>query len=278
MKKTIIYIVKWIGRILLGLVALIILAFIVFNLFRGKIVDKGINYVNDMYPGNVQLEKIKLRPFRHFPDLSLQLNELSFYQGIDSAEMNDTLPLFKMDEIYVALDVVQLLKGKYKVSKLRIGEGEINYIVFADSVSNVEMALGMSFGNVSEEEEIKGDSSSISLDMNDLDISNLILSYVDETADINISAHVNHLKSAFTYLPEMITAALDLNVDLNRAEYEDIVLDKPRSLLLTSTLIYDLILEKVSLDHSTLDIKDAVFELSGDVLLAQNNFMNIFLN
>ncbi len=74
---------------------------------------------------------------------------------LDTPEFPDSIPVMKMDDIYVSVNIVKLLKGSYEVSKVRFGEGEINYIVYGDSVSNVELALGMRFGGEPKEKEPK---------------------------------------------------------------------------------------------------------------------------
>jgi len=87
MKRTLRKILKWFIRIILGLLSLLVLIVLLFYLFRGKIVDKALDYVNDSQPGEVSLEKMNLRPFMNFPDVALQLKDLNFASGIiDSLE------------------------------------------------------------------------------------------------------------------------------------------------------------------------------------------------
>jgi hypothetical protein len=278
MRKVLKVIGKWILGILLGLIGLIIVLILAISIFKGKITEKALSIVNEKQPGVVQLENFRLRPLLHFPDVSLQLQELSYMQGVDSLGLTDSIPVMRMDDIYVSLNIVQLLKGRYEVSKVHFGEGEINYIIYGDSVSNLELALGTRFGGEPKEKEPKEDSSAISLNLDDLEISNLNLNYVDKAGRTDMSVTINELHSGFTYLPELITAVLDLDIELNQVEFGDIILDKPRPVHFTTALNYDLTNSKVMLDSSILDIKDAVIELSGTVLLEEGYPMDIQFN
>lgn len=144
MKKVLKGIGKWILRILLFLLGLVVVLILVFVLFKGRITEKALSVVNEKQPGTVQLANFRLRPLYQFPDISLQLQDLSYLQGNDSSKVTDTIPVMRMDDIYVSLNIVQLLKGNYEVSKVRFGEGEINYIVYGDSVSNLGLSRTIS--------------------------------------------------------------------------------------------------------------------------------------
>lgn len=275
MKKVLRGIGKWILRIFLGLIGLILVLILVFALFKGRITNKALTLVNEKFPGQAELANFKLHMLRHFPDVSVQLNELSFMHFMDSPGFPDTIPVLELDEIYASVNIIQLLKGSYKVPEVRLGEGEISYIVYGDSISNVELALGMKFGAEPEEEEIKEDSSTLTLYLDDLEISNLGLNYIDDAGSIHMDVGIDELHTGLIYLPELITAALDMTIDLKQVQYQDIILDKERTLRFATALDIDMEKQKVMLDSGIIDLEDALIGLSGDVLLAEDIFLDI---
>ncbi len=271
MKKPAKKILRWFLRVLLGIFGLFAILVIVFYLFRGKIIEKAINYVNDAQPGQVHLANINLRPFMNFPDISLQLKDLTYTCDSSSTGEIDSLPILRMEDVYVSLNIVKLIRGKYKVSSIRLGEGEINYIIGADSVSNIEKALGFRFGETDTTETGLKDSSTISLDLNSLQIRNLDINYIDIPGKTNTALRILGLESRFSYYPDTITAALMLQMEVKTARFDDIVLDRPRTVSFSSSLIFDQLDQKIILDRTMLDLKDALLEADGEISIAERN-------
>lgn len=271
MKKFFRITLKWLLRIFLGLASLVLLVFILFYLFRGKIIDRSIAYINDSQPGEITLGNLNLRPFMNFPDVSLQLKDIQ-YSAPETGDMEmDTIPVLRMEEVYISLNIMKLLKGSYNISKVRLGDGELNYFVAKDSVSNLEKALGIRFDEPSPEDSLSTDSSVVVLDMKSLETRNLVLNYNDIPAKTNASVKINGLESAFSYFPDTISATLMTHLDINSANIDNIVIDKPRSVSFSSSLNFDQLNQKISLDRTLLDLKDAIIELDGEVFLSENS-------
>ncbi|MDA3821284.1 MAG: hypothetical protein PF450_01540, partial [Bacteroidales bacterium] len=269
MKRTFRNLLKWFLRIILGLAALLVLLVLLFYLFRGKIVDRALGYVNDSQPGEVSIGKLNLRPFMNFPDVALQLKELNYASGaIDSVEVGTT-PILQLEEIYVSLDLIKLIKGKYKVSNISLGDGEINYTVGVDSISNLEKALGIRFGQNPEADASENDSSILSFDLENIQIRNLTLNYIDIPGETNASLKINGLKSGVSYYPDLISANIMVHMDLNTATMNEIVLDKSRSVSLNVSMIYNQVSEEVDISRTALVIDDALFKLEGRINLSQ---------
>ena len=74
-KHRLIRIIGWIGLSFLSLILLITLGF---YLGRGWIMNRAVNYLNERQPGEVRMGQMNLIPFMNFPDVSLQLRNLSY--------------------------------------------------------------------------------------------------------------------------------------------------------------------------------------------------------
>lgn len=270
MKRALKLITKWFFRILLGIAGLILLLVLIFYLLRGRIIDKAISYVNDEQPGEVYLDNLQLRPFLNFPDVSLQLMEVMLYENKDRTDF-DSIPIVRIDDIYVSVDLVKLIKGEYDVSNIRISGGEVNYIIGSDSVSNIERALGMRFNQAEEEVESETDSSVFTFNLESFQIRNLNLNYHDDPGETMVSLRLNGLESAVFYHPDTITASIMMHADVFSALFDEIVLDKPRSVSFSTSVKYDQVSERILLSRSMMDLNDAIFELEGDIQLAEQN-------
>ena len=66
------------GWIMGSFLALILLITLVFYLGRGWIMGRVVNHFNETYPGEIQMDQMNLIPLMNFPDVVLQLRNLSF--------------------------------------------------------------------------------------------------------------------------------------------------------------------------------------------------------
>ncbi len=258
---------KWLLRILLGIASLLVLLVLLFYLFRGKITERAVAYVNEMQPGELVVEKINLRPFVHFPNVSLRVKQVEFLGPAVSTFLPDTLPVFNFRDVYVSMDVVQMIRGTYLISEVSFEDGAINYLVGEDSVSNVERALGILFGTAEVVDTIEQDGPPVRMDLKKLEIRDLALNYEDLPANTNFSVQVNELVSGFSYYPDLITAELMLQSEIQMARVKDVSIGKPRTVSFSSALHFDQVHQHISLDRTTLDIMNAVFEVGGAVNL-----------
>ncbi|MBP9215485.1 MAG: AsmA family protein, partial [Chitinophagaceae bacterium] len=92
----------------ISLLVLLVLAFTLPFLFKGKIIALVKTEVNNKLNATVDFEDIDISLFRNFPKLSVGLNNL-YIVGKD-AFVNDTL--LKAQQIDVALNLISAIKGK----------------------------------------------------------------------------------------------------------------------------------------------------------------------
>lgn len=253
---------RWIIRLLIGFVLLIALLVIVFQIFRGSITDKAVQIINEQQAGEISLGRMSLRPLQNFPDVSLKFRDVS-YQETESTREIDAAPILQIDNVFVSLDLVQLIKGRYEVSKIRLGDGELNYMVGADSISNIEKALGLD--NIEETDEDTSDTTQLYLDLESLEIRNLAIHYSDIPSGDSVELQLNGFESGFSYFPEQITATVMLHSELNKVHLKGIKLGKPRSVSFSSSLQYDRGTQVILLEQSMVDVADAVFEMNGEI-------------
>ncbi|MEX0981870.1 MAG: hypothetical protein WD577_05190 [Bacteroidales bacterium] len=265
MRKITRNIFKWLFRIIAGLVTLVLLVILLFYLFRGRITDKTLEYVNSAQPGELSIGSLNLRPFMNFPDISVRVGDLKYTTGTAGTGKIDTLPVISMSNIYVSLDIVKLIRGEYKISKVRLNEGTINYIIESDSVSNLERALGIRFESSAETDSLQTDSLFMVFDLESLTIRDLNLNFHDIPGKTDVSTNIFGLEAGFSYHPDEVTASVMMHTEISRVIFDDIVLDKARDFSFSSSLKFDQVRQKLLLDNSLLDMHYAIFGLGGAV-------------
>jgi hypothetical protein len=144
---------KIVGWILASLVFLVLLLTLVFYLGRNFFMEKAVNYLNEQQPGEVQMGQMNLIPFLHFPDITLQLQSVDYYEQKIHPDSAAADPVISLDKIHVTLDALDLIRGSVMVSELKLEEGRIRLEVYEDSISNLEYALGIRFGGKHKERQ-----------------------------------------------------------------------------------------------------------------------------
>ncbi len=264
MKKLLKIIFRWLSRLLIGLVGLVVLVLVLFMALRGVITDRALNYVNSLQPGKVQVERMTLRPFMNFPDISLQLKEI----GYNPPLINDSIidqPVLELEDIYVSLDILQLLKKSYRVSKIRFADGIIRYHVGADSVSNIEQAIGIRFDESAKDTAAKEEMPAISLDIESVEMRNVRLEYVDRRDSSFIEGIIHGLETEFSYTADAINTRLMMHAGLGEGKISKLRLSRPREISFSSGLNYMRESKQLSLEQSALDLDNALLQLGGNI-------------
>jgi len=123
---------KILGWIVLSFFTLILFTTLGFYLGRGWIMNRAVTYINDNQPGELQMEQMNLIPFVNFPDVSLQLKSLSYYENKALPDSLLQEPILSLAEVFVTLDVVDLIRREIQVSEVRLEKGFLKVEIYED--------------------------------------------------------------------------------------------------------------------------------------------------
>ncbi len=210
---------KVIGWIVLSFLTLILLTTLGFYLGRGWIMDRAVSYINESQPGELQMERMNLIPFMNFPDVSLQLKALTYYEREVHPGSLYQEPILSLNEVYVTLDVVDLIRREIQVSEIRLEKGFLKIEVYADSVTNLEKALGIQLKDYQSKSKDSSGKQLLGINLDQIELSDIVFILNDQTGDSHISLLVNELESSLSYLPDKIDASIQLNIDIDSVKY-----------------------------------------------------------
>lgn len=243
------------GWILGGLVSLVLLAILVFYLGRNFFMEKAVSYLNEQQPGEVHMGQMKLIPFQNFPNITLQLDSVNYYGKDTLSDSTDSNPIISLSKIHVTLDVMDLIRGDIMVSEAKLEEGQLMLEIYKDSISNLEYALGIRFGDKAGKDTTET-KSTITVDLDAIELSGVKLELVNRVRDEQFILRVNHLESSFSYLPGLIESAVKLDIDINRVKYLTINEQGERNVSLIGSIIMNP-LEKI------VEVKPSSMRVSG---------------
>ena len=250
------------GWIILGFFSLILLITLVFYLGRGWFMDRAVTYLNEQQPGEVQMGQMNLIPFMNFPNVSLQLRNVSFYEKEVHPDSLLQEPIISLKEIFVTLDVVDLIRGDIQVSQARTEDGFIRIEVYEDSITNLEVALGMRFDEETEKDSTAG-LPALKISLDKIELTNILVILQDRTRDDHINVTINLLESNFSYLPDHIEFGLKLDLNINHLKYLTYRSETNRSIKMESGVTVDLMRKKVVVEPSSIKISGLELETWG---------------
>jgi len=206
------------GWIIVGIVSLILLTTVVFYLGRDFFLEKAVTYLNEQQPGEVRMGRMYLVPFVNFPNVTLQLHSVKFYEKEVKTVTADQEPILSLEEIGVTLDLMELIRGGIKVSKANLKDGFVHVIIYNDSISNLEHALGIRLSDQQEKETVERDHP-IAIDLNQIELLHVITTLDNRLEDDYVGLNVNRVESSFSYLSGEIAAAIEVDIDIDSIKY-----------------------------------------------------------
>jgi hypothetical protein len=263
-----------IGWIIGSLVTLILVITLGFYLGRGWIMNRAISYFNKNQPGEVKMEQMNLIPFMDFPDVVLQLRNVSFYENKEIPGALYQEPILFLNEIYLSLDVRDLVKGNLNVSQARIENGFVRLEIYEDSVLNLERALGIRFGEGKPDDTLSG-GFSMQIDLKKIELTNILALLQDQTNQDRVNLKINKLESRFSYKPDHIEAGIEINLDINNVRYLTYALENEKDVRFDSRISFDPVSKIVNIEPSSLKILGLELETWGSYEFLQEPYVNL---
>lgn len=250
------------GWIIIGIVSMILLTTLVFYLRRDHIVGRVVAYLNGQQPGEVQIEKMYLIPFMNFPHITLHLQEVKYYERELLTEMSTLEPIVSLNEISVTLDLIRLIKGGIMVSEARLKDGFVHMVIYPDSLSNVENALGVRFGDPAEKDTSQS-SPTLAIDLDQIELVNVRARMDNQISKEYLDMAVNRIKSSLSYHPGQIRSALELDVYINKVKYQTINNQIDKNINLSGSISLNPDTRMLKVEPSNLSVSGLAFETWG---------------
>lgn len=169
--------------LLLSVIALVAAPFI----FKDKIKSVVLNAINENVDAKVAFTEVDLSLLKSFPQANVTINELSIINKTPFE--GDTL--FYSGEVNLKMSIKELLKDETETMNLEsfnTSNTLINIIVNKDGIANYDIAL-----KTDEEDKNESESKPFNLNIQNYEIENLKVSYLDETSKMKLALNeLNH--------------------------------------------------------------------------------------
>ena len=280
---------------LIAWVLILILATVVLYIFKDDISKKLLLSLNDIQKGEITLEDISFSPFAHFPSISLRLNNLVYYEHTFNNRDTTEIPIGKFNEIYAAINILDLIGGKINVSEVTIDGGTLNFVTYKDSSVNLFNALGINKpAHVSENKKLvtteslktdtlksseenqntSGGEQVIDIKIEQLTIKNLTANFENQIFNRTASYNIKILSSSFHHQPALVNGSLQTDININFIYLSEKIFLENKQLSIETNFSFDREKLFIDVEQSLLSLGDAIFEFKGSYDIKNNESVN----
>jgi len=238
------------------LTVLIVLAAgaIAFAYFRqDKLVSELIGQLNHDFKGRIEIEGSHISPFKNFPYISVDLEEVQIYENKSaSSEI-----LLHVSDAYVGFDLWDMMNGNYLIKRIRCDQGFLSLVQHRDGSFNIVNALSSD----AEEE----DTTAFHLDLRAIELVNIDLLKFNEENGVLVEAFIEHAESSFRSADDQLNISLDSRFLFNLIMENDTSFLHDKHVELNTDLIYHMSHNQLIINDSELLIEKALFKMAGSV-------------
>jgi uncharacterized protein involved in outer membrane biogenesis len=98
-------------------------------------------YMNESQSGHLKIASTNFKIFRNFPDVTIELDSIQYYEHHDTLRTSDEKPILYAEKLFVAIELLPLIKDELKISDISLSNAKLNIIQYKNGKLNVELAL-----------------------------------------------------------------------------------------------------------------------------------------
>jgi hypothetical protein len=118
-----------------------VFAWVVFQRGNELILTKLETFLRENQSGYLEVGSLDLRVLRNFPNLTLEIDSISYYEQADSLRSIDTLPIFQAEKLSLALRLFPLIRGEVIISEIGLENSQVNIQEDRGGTLNIDRAF-----------------------------------------------------------------------------------------------------------------------------------------
>jgi len=253
--------------IFLVLIPLILFGAALIYLYQNRdgFVKTEIDAINQEYQGEISIGATHLAPFANFPYISIQVDSVK----IKESKQADSESVLEVGELYIGLDITDILQGKLEIKKLRVENGFFDIVLYEDGSNNLSKALA------SNEEEDTSESETMDLKLESIELKNFDIHKKDKSTGLDVQTQIFWADGGFESVDDRLAAHIDTEFELNIIKNGDTTYVKHKEFEFHTDIGLDEKTGIMSIAPSVIDMTYAEFEISGTVDTRNNMDLDI---
>lgn len=269
-------VLRWLLIFLSVFVTLLLVITLLFKFFKNDIAKELLRNVNTMQNGEIAFDDISINPFVHFPNVSLSINSVVYYEFPSAYRATDSIPIFELDKIFIAFDIIELIDGNISVSDVLLKNGNLRLITKADSSLNIIDALGIETDtNQTSRDTLQELNSDFDLNLEVVKLRNINISYTQTQKNNYSNFYINSVDASLSYSSDSILCSITSNITVTEIRLSDKFLLENKLLNLSTSIIYDRNSSRLVVNPSKFSFDRANFATKGYVDFSGDGFIDM---
>ncbi|HZX75337.1 MAG TPA: hypothetical protein VFE57_13000, partial [Cyclobacteriaceae bacterium] len=114
---------------------------VVFQNKNGWLLDEIQSYLSASQSGQLKVSSIDLKLFRNFPNVTIALGGVDYYEHRDSLRAPEERPILHVEQAFIAFEFLPLLHEEIKISEINLSKGQLNIREYRNGLLNINHAL-----------------------------------------------------------------------------------------------------------------------------------------
>ncbi len=250
---------KIIKRLLITVFSLIILFITLVYIFQDQIIAYFIEEANKELNTTIKYDKIELSLIKNFPRTSILIKNVTLIETPKGS--TDTLAHF--DKVYLAFNIMDLVRGNYKIQVCDLEKGFVNMNIDSLGIRNFDIT----------KTDTTQSKSKLALDLKKINLENINYTFNDEQNHQNYSTYIPELLASFRKQEHITTIDLSGNPYLYGISLDGDTYFKEKAINLKSKIIIDS--NTVLVEPSMLTVENSNFNLTGMIGSGKNDTIHI---
>jgi hypothetical protein len=99
------------------------------------------SYLKESQSGEVVIGNLDLKLLWNFPDVTLELINVNYFEHFDSIRTKNEKPIVSANRLYVAVELLPLLKNELNIKSIKLSDAQLNLFEYPDGSLNINKAL-----------------------------------------------------------------------------------------------------------------------------------------
>ncbi len=221
---------------------------------QNTLLHRVLHDVNNSFVGTLSIKGIHVAPFANFPYISVDLEQVRFYENIDTT----CQPIYAFEDVYVGFNIWDIIKKEYKIKSIKLVEGHLDITHFEDGSYNILKAKDTSIENDTT-------STILNLDIKKIQCKNIDFAYNDRISQRETDVFISNIDAKIKFKDEHFYIDMISDVRLDVLEHNKPTFFVKKKVHLDFEMDYDKSQSKMTLLPSALTLNEAKFKAEGTI-------------
>ncbi len=260
------------------LLSFFVVATLLLYIFKDEIGKTILLSVNKDISGLLTVQEFSVHPFAQFPNISLGLKNITLLEDRLKTQNDSTNSILNIRRVYIAFDIVELIKGNIDLSRVTIAEGAVNINTNTDSTINIVNTFNKTSEPPKQDILIEKTEEILEINVEEFILDDILLTFHNSIEQRHSSFKIKEFKTSLSRKTDESHISIDAILDLISFETDGKLVTGNNMLLVNADLHHNRISNFVTIMPSWFVFDRTQFNFSGTLNLEDDGYLNMEIN